>query len=127
MRSVIFQFLTRERSQASKPGPRKMFRPIVPKVLGSGGVITLLPLAKQPNCCNWLGRACTAQAAFWVPSGKNGIGPEEDEVKSAVLPKKFQRSLPSPVKLISFPVSTTFQGCPVCKVTIEFTCQPCRS
>jgi hypothetical protein len=75
---------------------------------------------------NWLARACVAQAGFCVPSAKNGIGPEDDEVKSAALPKKFHRSLPSPVRLMSLPVSTTFQGCPVSRVTIEFTCQPCR-
>jgi len=40
-----------------------MLRAMLAKVPGFGGLITLLPLAKQPNCSSWLARAWAAQAA----------------------------------------------------------------
>ena len=40
-----------------------MFRAMLAKVPGFGGVITLLPLAKQPNCSSWLARVWAAQTA----------------------------------------------------------------
>src|ERR1700684_279469 len=52
------------------------------------------------------------------------------DVKSEGLPKKFHCSpwpllaLTMPVPLKSFPMSCGYQGWPLCKVTMELTCQP---
>src|ERR1700722_17603126 len=51
-RSPSFQFLATEKSTFLNPVSRKMFRPIVPKVPGVGGIMKELPFAKQPNAAN---------------------------------------------------------------------------
>src|SRR5271169_2378758 len=48
-RSASFQFFATEKSQLRKPESRKKLRPMVPKLPSAGGIITELPLAKQPN------------------------------------------------------------------------------
>src|SRR5208337_1171027 len=131
-RSINFQFLATEKSQLRKPESRNRLRPIVPKLPSPGGIITELPLAKQPNAAS---EACSAGVVAWathaglVVPAKYGI-PTGPEVKSLGLPKKSQRSMPvptmtdSPVPLTSVFASIGPQGCALLKVTMVLTCQP---
>src|SRR5580700_6112340 len=129
-RSPIFQFLDTEKSQLRKPESRKKLRPIVPKV-NPGGIMTELPLAKQPNnpsaCCIARVVALARHAGLLVPE-KKGI-PTGPDVKSPGLPKKSQRSIPvaavvdAPVPLMSVDESVGPQGCALFKVTMELSCQ----
>src|SRR6266849_8247925 len=129
-RSVIFVVFTSEKSQLSSRGPRKVLRPMVPNCPNSGGTITVPPSAKQPNAWSWLRDACARQLALLCCASeklKKGIPPLGDALMFAASPKIFQRSLNSPVRLISFPFakpSVRPHGVPPETVTREFTCQP---
>src|SRR5581483_7410607 len=69
--------------------------------------------------------ALAAQAGFDV-AAKYGM-PFGPDVKSDGLPKKFQRSVNSPVPLTSVPRSIGPQGCALFRVTMEFSSQPSSS
>src|SRR5579862_7495581 len=48
IRSLNLKTFDKEKSQFLKVGPRKMFRPILPCVPYTGGVMTVLPDTKHP-------------------------------------------------------------------------------
>src|SRR5208282_232419 len=134
-RSPSFQPLATEKSQFLKPESRNRLRPMVPKLPRAGGIITELPLAKQPNsardCCIKGVVASAAHAGLVAPE-EYGI-PTGPDLKSLGLPKKSQRSIPvaapvdSPVPLTSVDESVGPQGCAPAMVTIEFNSQPSSS
>src|ERR1700733_12263526 len=119
-----------ETSQSWNPGPLKIFRPIVPNVPMAGGIITDAPFMKHPYVWSDVSMADVVAFAMHAAGrdvpGKYGIGVCE-LLKSEVFPKKSHRSLFSPVRLISSPVSMMFHGWAVCSVRMELTCHPSRS
>src|SRR5260370_41289978 len=84
-RSVNLKVLNTEKSTFLKPESRKMFRPIVPNVLGRGGTMTDPPLTKQPPAASVL--ALGAIAVHCPPSddGSVAVRPEipDSEVQVA--------------------------------------------
>src|SRR5207302_3240532 len=71
-RSLHLKSLNTEKSTFLKPASRKMFRPMVPKVPFTGGVITELRFTQQPPTASVLGSGATF--AHCAPSDEgNGV------------------------------------------------------